>query len=138
MLNSIDIGRIDGHQSMPALRWEECKQIAKYQKIEPPFTKDHLIILLALFAFPDETNLIDYKEVTSTALRNINILNDEKSLELWCDLLEPAEQWVYNDELHAWTHPWSTRNAWNGPKTQQIQEILSLLDIPNLSDVERK
>ena len=68
-IGDLDLGRIDGHQCMPALRWEECKQIANYQRIELPFTYDHIILLLSLLTFPDESNLEDYCQVTSTAIR---------------------------------------------------------------------
>lgn len=82
---------------MPALRWEECKQIANYQKIESPFTYDHIILFLALLAFPTHSTIDDYREVTSTALRNTNILIDDEKLELWRNSLEIVPEWEYND-----------------------------------------
>lgn len=113
---------------MPALRWEECKKIAKYQKIVSPFTYDHIILILSLLAYPEESILDDYLLVTSTALKNTKILVDEEKLNLFAESLESTFDWTYDDNIQAWIHPWGARSIHNPDTARQVHQILSLLD----------
>lgn len=113
---------------MPALRWAECKSIANYQHIRPPYTHDHILVFLALLAFPTEDDIEEYREMVGNAYLATGLIQTEEDVETWRNGLILSPNWTYDESIHAWVHNWGARTPSNQPRTTQIQEILSLLD----------
>jgi hypothetical protein len=113
---------------MPALRWEECKKIVNYQTIEPPFTRDHLLVLIALLAYPTEQDIEEYRTVVGNAYLATGLITSETKVQKWRDSLSPCANWRYDEEVRAWVHQWGARSARNDERSRQTQMIFSLLE----------
>ncbi len=120
---------------MPALRWEECQQIAAYQPIRAPFTRDHFICMLSLLAYPCEENIENFQETVGSAYLRLGLIKTEAHLELWKESMEPCPSWTYvppnpteGRTNGAWVHIGARRNYQNLKEAGEIQKILSLLD----------
>jgi hypothetical protein len=112
---------------MPALRLEECKRIVDYQTFAAPFTRDHLLLMITLLAYPTVSDIEEYRTVVGNAYRATGLVSSEEKLELWRNGLEGCPDWRYDEGVQAWVHPWGARTSTNGERAREVQEILSLL-----------
>lgn len=113
---------------MPALRWDECKKIADYQTITPPYTRDYILVLVALLAFPTGDDIAEYREMVGNAYLATGLIKSQELVDMWRSVLQVTPNWSFDDEIQAWVHPWGARQPAN-QQTRRIQEILSLLDV---------
>jgi hypothetical protein len=112
---------------MPALRWEECQRIIDYQTIAPPFTRDHLLLMIALLAYPTVSDVEEYRTVVGNAYRATGLISSDERLELWRTGLEGCVDWRYDEGTQAWTHQWGARTN-HHDRAREAQKILSLLE----------
>jgi hypothetical protein len=129
---TIDIGRLDGHQSMPALRWEECVEIASYvtaQHTNFILSESYVISILSLLTFPTLDTMDDYCTKVSDAFMAIGIWPDTEDghqmRQLWCSAFRDDDNECPRWELDGgvWVHPWSARNN-RTPTAQLVHAIL--------------
>lgn len=113
---------------MPALRWEECKRIVDYQTVKSPFTHDHLLVLIALLAYPTEEDIEEYRAMVGNAYLATGLISSETKVQEWRNALSPCPNWRYDEDVRAWVHQWGARHVRRNLESQQAQEILSLLE----------
>eukprot|EP01031_Cornospumella_fuschlensis_P041268 gene41268-50368_t len=136
-LNTLDIGRIDGHQSMPALRWPEVKDIfhhvcqrrlalrgARRDSLSPSeqreydylhaiaaVSNDALLAFLALLSYPTTAEEYEeYKQIVGDAHYRSGAISAEESLHAWRRLL------IQPSDVPAWQRAeFEGKQVWTHP-----------------------
>eukprot|EP01031_Cornospumella_fuschlensis_P041176 gene41176-50243_t len=146
-LDSLDIGRIDGHQSMPALRWPEVKDIFHhvcqrrlalrgarrdslsaseqreydYLRAIAAVSNDALLAFLALLSYPTTTEEYEeYKQIVGDAHHRSGAISTEEGLHAWRRLLiQPSDVPAWQQADFEGKQVWT--HPWSSRSVRKLQ-----------------
>lgn len=151
-IDGLDIGRLDGHQSMPALRWEESKNIASYAEsfrererrgyFPSALVSKYALLLLSYLCYPAVADKDDYIDAMVDKWTASGIIKEDK-IALWVekfyvcdgpDWVRAAASGVHEGDEGGdegvWIHDWSMRRERNIGLATRVSEIMSRLECP--------